>query len=43
MSDEEFDKKVMEVENNIKVIKAYDKMYEQIKEVDGIIKESEEN
>ena len=43
MSDEEFDKKVMEVENNIKVIKAYDKMYEQIKEVDEIIKESEEN
>lgn len=42
MSDEEFDKKVMEVENNIKVIKAYDKMYEQIKEVDKIIKESEE-
>lgn len=41
MSDEEFDKKVEEVEDNMKVIEAYDKMYEQVKEVSNIISESE--
>ncbi len=41
MSDEEFDKKAEEVEDNMKVIEAYDKMYEQVKEVSNIISESE--
>lgn len=41
MSDEEFNKKMEEVENNIKIIEAYDKMYEQVKEVNKIISESE--
>ena len=41
MSDEEFDKKVEEIEDNMKVIEAYDKIYEQVKEVNKIISESE--
>lgn len=41
MSDEEFDKKIEEVEDNMKIIEAYDKMYEQVKEVSNIISESE--
>ena len=41
MSDEEFDKKIEEVEDNMRIIEAYDKMYEQVKEVSNIISESE--
>lgn len=40
MSDEEFDKKVEEIEDNMKVVEAYEKMYEQVKEVNKIINES---
>ena len=42
MSDEEFEKKVEEIEDNMKVIEAYDRMYEQVKEVNKILSESEE-
>ena len=37
MSDEEFDSKVNEIEKQIKVIEAYDKIYGQVKEVRDII------
>lgn len=42
MTKEEFEKKVQQVETNIKVIEAYDKLLDQVKQVDKVInKESE--
>lgn len=41
MSNEEFEEKVKEVENNIKVIEAYDKIYDQMKQVDKILEKKE--
>jgi len=42
ISKEEFEKKVQQVETNIKVIEAYDKLLDQVKQVDKVInKESE--
>lgn len=41
MSDEEFEKKVEEIEDNMKVIEAYDRMFGQVKEVNKILSESE--
>ncbi len=42
MSDEEFDKKVKEVEANIKVIKSYDELFENVKKAAKIIVDESE-
>ena len=41
MSREEINEKLDLIEKNMKVIEAYDKLYQQMKEVDEIIKEGE--
>lgn len=41
MSNDEFDKKTKEIEDNFKVIEAYDKMYEQMKKMGQVIGKNE--
>ena len=41
MSNKEFDKKAKEIEDNFKVIEAYNKMYEQMKTMGKIIGKNE--